>query len=456
MENKRILFALLSIFCVGLFVLLIITRTYIVDNKISEDDVVKTNDIQKIQNAIQTSVQPFFVENYGQAPENFLFYSQLQNGGVYFTSRSVIFEQQNGEERYQYTMEFFDSSNLVDVAGEEIRPTTINYFRAEKLISGIHTYSKVIYHNIYPNIDAVFFFRDGIIKYDFIISPDGDPRDITLKFLSLDSLSLSEQGDLLLHIDEQVFPHLAPFTYQENDDSSVSSWYEIDTKKRMVKFGLANYDHGKNLIIDPTLSSLTSATFLGGSATEYGGDLAVDSDGNIFITGLVTSDFPNSSGGYSTSSRGMLDIFVAKLSADLSQLQTATFLGGSNFEYTPTIAIDSSNNIFIAGRTISADFPIVSGYDNALAGTDDVFIAKLSNSLASLNASTYLGGIGSEFSGTIAIDVNNNVFVSGKTASADFPIVSGYDNALAGTDDVFIAKLSNSLASLNASTYLGG
>jgi hypothetical protein len=206
------------------------------------------------------------------------------------------------------------------------------------------------------------------------------------------------------------------------------------------------------------LNNLLASTYIGGDVEDYAVAIAIDSNnGNVFIAGgTYSNNFPIVNG-YDDSFNGRVDAFVAKFNNDLNNLLASTYIGGNGYDFAEAIAIDSNNNnVFIAGRTWSNDFPIKDGYDDSYNG-GDAFVAKFNNGLDNLLASTYIGGNDSDWAGAIAIDSNNgNVFIAGGTYSNNFPIVNGYDDSFNGYYDAFVAKFNNDLNNLLASTYIGG
>ena len=205
---------------------------------------------------------------------------------------------------------------------------------------------------------------------------------------------------------------------------------------------------------DNTLTNLLASTFIGGG---YGNGISIDSSGNIFVTGLATSSsYPTTPGAYDTSFNGVWDVFVSKLDNSLSSLLASTFLGGSSDEQGYSVAIDPEGNIFVTGDTYSSNYPVTSGAYNPSysPGYYEVFVSKLDHNLSSLLASTYVGK-GSGFA--LAIDSSENIFVIGRTDSSNYPTTPGaYDTSYNGSYDLFVSKFNNNLSSLLASTYLGG
>jgi hypothetical protein len=195
--------------------------------------------------------------------------------------------------------------------------------------------------------------------------------------------------------------------------------------------------------VDAT-GSLVFSTYLGGNGHDRGDGIAIDSSGNAYITGTTNStNFPTANA-LQASKNGGADAFVTKLSADGSVLVYSTYLGGSGDEDAldvAGIAVDSSGNAYVTGRTFSTTFPTVNPLQAANSGDSDVFVAKLNTGGSALVFSTYLGGSGSERTAGIAVDAFSNVYVVGRTSSTDFPLVNPSQPVNAGGFDVFVAKL---------------
>ena len=212
-------------------------------------------------------------------------------------------------------------------------------------------------------------------------------------------------------------------------------------------------------------NSLIYSTYLGGSSTDVGSGIAVDSSGYAYVTGSTNSwNFPMQSP-YQWDQSGT-DIFVTKLSSSGNSLIYSTYLGGGVEDYGYGIAIDGSGNAYVTGRTWSSDFPTLNPYQTDQGGYpgDDAFVTKLSSSGNSLIYSTYLGGTSYDYGQAIAVDDNGYAYVTGLTGSTNFPTLNPYQTDPDQSQtypnesglDVFVTKLSSSGASLIYSTYLGG
>ncbi|NUO10388.1 MAG: SBBP repeat-containing protein [Candidatus Brocadia sp.] len=298
------------------------------------------------------------------------------------------------------------------------------------------------------------------------MKPNAKPDEIKVKITGAKALKVNKEGQLEAETDLGKVKFTKPLAYQEIDGKrvTVEVEYRILNQKseHVYSFKVASYNRTKDLIIDPLLAS----TFLGGSRSDLPeGSIATDSEGNIYVAGSTSSpDFPTTTGVYDTSyNGGDYDVFVSKLSGDLTSLLASTYLGGSDFDEGDSIALDSDGNVYITGRTMSLNFPITTGvYDTSHNGVSlndfDAFVSKLNPNLTSLLASTYLGGLDHDGGYFLAIDSGGYVYVTGSTESSDFPSTNGaYDKSYnGGSSDGFISRLNGNLTSLLASTYLGG
>ncbi len=323
----------------------------------------------------------------------------------------------------------------------------------------IPNYTRVKYKELYPGIDLVFYGNQSRLEYDFLVYPGSDPSQIRFELQGVKELTLNEDGNLVLRLQDGEVIHQAPVIYQEVDGKrvEVSGGYLIDDKG-LVGFRLASWDKKIPLVIDPVL---VYSTFLGGSHSDGCGDIAVDTLGNTFVTGTTRStDFPLANASY-PSLAGSADAFIFKLSADGSHPVYSTYVGGNDYDSGNGIAIDGAGNAYVVGTTFSNNLPLLNALYPSLSGTKDAFILKLSPDGSYAIYSTYLGGENTEHGADIALDCLSNVYVSGSTTSPDFPTVNAFDPNIWGyggiyIGDAFIFKMSADGSQVIYSTYLGG
>ncbi len=210
--------------------------------------------------------------------------------------------------------------------------------------------------------------------------------------------------------------------------------------------------------INASGNALLYSTYLGGSGSEAGQAIAVDTFGNAYITGSTEStDFPTVSpiqGSYG----GNGDAFIAKVNPSGNSLVYSTYLGGKGGDSAGGIAVDSDGNVYVVGGTNSSDFPLVTPIQGSYGrGEGDAFITKINAAGNGFVYSTYLGGSADDFGRGVAVDSIGNAYIVGSTSSINFPTVSPIQGSNAGGDeDVFVTKINSSGSALVYSTYLGG
>lgn len=216
---------------------------------------------------------------------------------------------------------------------------------------------------------------------------------------------------------------------------------------------------GVVLTLDPAGSGLVYSTFFGG--TDYDEVRAVQpgAGGTLYITGRTRSaDFPVTPGAYQSNLAGDSDAFVARLDATGGALVYSTLLGGADYDYGRGIALDAAGAAYVAGLTLSSDFPVTPGAFQTTYGThQDAFVTKVNPSGSALVYSTYLGAGGGDAGRGIVLDGTGAAYVSGWTTSAGFPTTPGaHQRIKGGAGDGFVARLDPSGSSLAYSTFFGG
>lgn len=210
--------------------------------------------------------------------------------------------------------------------------------------------------------------------------------------------------------------------------------------------------------LNGTGTALVYSTYLGGSDFDGGSGIAVDSLGNVYVTGDTRSvDFRTTSEALQRGFGGVQDPFVTKLNGTGTALVYSTYLGGKHFDIAGGIAVDSSGNAYVMGDTFDRDLPITPGaFQTTYGGGRDAFVTVLNETGTALVYSTYIGGGGSELSEGIAVDSSGHASVIVQTDSTDLVTTPGaFQRSLNGISDIFVARL-NATGAAIYSTYLGG
>jgi hypothetical protein len=210
------------------------------------------------------------------------------------------------------------------------------------------------------------------------------------------------------------------------------------------------------------LGVLAYSTYIGGTGASIGHAIAVDGSGNAYVAGSTTAaDFPTTAGAALPQTRDLAhkgDAFVAKLNAAGTAAVYSTLLGGQGIDVGLGIAVDETGSAYVAGQTDSADFPAAAGaVRSAGKGLSDAFVVKLSSDGSAWIYAILLGGKDVDAATAIAIDAAHAAYITGSTASADFPSTPGaLQPHLVGSSDAFVAKLNAAGSALVYATYLGG
>ncbi len=276
-----------------------------------------------------------FEPNQGQTDPQVKFLARGAGYGVFLTSdQAVLTLPSSAKSSSVVRMQLAGASPAATAAGTSQLPGKSNYFIGNDPAnwhSGVPQFARVRYQGVYPGVDLVYYGNQGQLEYDFEVAPGADPSQIALRFQGQERVNLDDSGNLILASGSNEVRLNAPRIYQEfgAEQRPVAGHFVLQLEGK-VGFELAAYDRTRALVIDPVL---TFSTYFGGSGNES----------CSLILGIAS---PPSG--------------------------------------CPAVAIDPSSNIYIAGSTMSADFPVVppvtstpSAFQPAIAGAPDVFVTKM-------------------------------------------------------------------------------
>jgi hypothetical protein len=359
-------------------------------------------------------------------------------------------------------LNFLGARNNSPVAGEDKQPGKVNYFLGANPAlwhTNVPTYAQVRYSDIYPGIDLLYHGTDRQLEYDFEIQPGADPRAIKFEVQGAEQIKLDPQGNLLLKMADGELRLQCPMVYQQFHGRRVvvDGAYVVENSTH-VSFEVKNYDASKPLVIDPVL---IYASYLGGTGADQANGIAVDSTGSVYLAGTTTSvNFPGANLG--SLAQNTNHVFVAKLNAAGTQLIYADYIGGNNADAAAALVLDSADNVYVTGSTQSSNFPVINAFQSTQPGPNPGFLTQVSADGLTLLYSTYLGGNTFDQPTGIAIDSADEVYVAGYTMSTNFPVENAYQSApLANANGAFgtygfLTKFSVGGSSLVYSTYFAG
>lgn len=467
----------------------------------------------------KTAIAPIeYIANQGQWDGDFMYKAITPKGDIYLKqqgfrimlsdieNKAKIHGVRHNEIKAPQTLKYhcfdihFDGSNSeASTSTEKSQKHYYNYFLGNdqsRWKSEIHPVQVVNYQNLYSNINLHVYSEDFNVKYDFIVKPGGNPNDIQVSYSGLEGVRM-EKNKLYLKTSLGELIESIPYSYQyiNGERREVSCRYQLNDGKVTFKLD-KGYDPSVDLYIDPVL---VFCSFTGSTADNWGYTATYDSVGNFYAGGIVGYSFPTPGtfqGNYPTTvgaiqttfggggpggmgSQFRYDASFTKYNAAGTTVLFATYFGGADNDQPHSIIVDNLDQLCIAGRTYSSNFPVTNGcYDNTFNGGGDMFVAKFNPSGTALVGSTYVGGSGDdgvneeaqEFIGgvlkhnyaddarsEIIFDASNNVYVAGCTESINFPVTgSAFQASNGGSQDGVIIQLNNNLTSLLWSTYVGG
>jgi hypothetical protein len=414
-----------------------------------------------------------FEPNHGQTDDQVKFLSRGRGFTLFLTSTDAVLalvqpsdslisrlegKNFNGLSHSSQTTAFRSTSLRLKLEGANPSPMVIgldelpsrsNYFignDSTKWRTNVPNYAQVQYKNVYPGVNLIYYGNQRQLEYDFVVAPGADPKAIALAIVGAEGehewpsrppVQIDRNGNLVVQTEGGKVRLQKPIVYQLSLDggfrTSVDGRYVLRTSG--VQDPNSRSAHREYKVCfevaaydhtKPLIIDpvLSYSTYLGGSQDDGGNGIAVDSSGNAYVAGSTLSANFPTATPLQAATGGGYDAFVAKLDAAGSSLVYATYLGGSSSDQAFAIATDSSGNVYVTGRTYSSNFPTVNPVQPAIGGSSDVFMAKLDAAGSTLVYSTYLGGSSGEQGLGIAVDSAGNAYVVGSTLSSNFPVAS--------------------------------
>ncbi|MBI1357716.1 MAG: hypothetical protein GC160_25520 [Acidobacteria bacterium] len=465
------------------------------------------------------SFQPslLFEQNLGQAPTEARFVARGPAVRAAFTpDRAVLRLTPRSKPAETITLRFLDGSSAVRISGDDRRIEKRNYLRASGAVSDIPTFGRIRYENLYPGVDLVFYEKAGRLEYDYILQPGASLE--LVRFEVSGAATIEADGGALRILGENTeILQQAPRAFQGGSEVPVEY---VSLGSNRFGFRVEDHDPDAELVIDPVVdyssylgagdddfanavavgedgaayltgrtdssdfvvssgallpqfggdeadafvtkfdaggSQILWSTFYGSESTDFANDIAVNSAGEVYITGWTESqNLPVD--GFQTEYAGNADCFVAKLNPDGASLAFATYLGHGDEDSCNAIALDDAGAAFVAGYTKSVDFPVSDGsYQSNKSSGRDAFVVKLSANGGGFAWGSFVGGIGDDTANDLTIDANGVIYLVGDTTSTDFPVTDdAYQNILSGGRDAFLTKLNADGAGIAYSSLFGG
>lgn len=457
-----------------------------------------------------------FVENKGQWDSRVRYKAEVDAGAVFLRQGGFSILQHNPQDMHviremlhdhpgseagregprilrshAWNVDFVGASPDMRVLPDKVISTYNNYFIGNdpaKWASNCRVFQAVTLSDVYPNIDVRYYTDQGMLKYDILVKPGGNPAQIALKYEGVDRLAVKNR-ELVITTSLGESKESVPFTYQAtaHDRKEVSCRYVV--KDNVVRFDVKGYDPNETLVIDPTL---IFCSFTGSTADNWGYTATYGPDGSMFGGGIAFSNgFPASpgafqtvfQGGLNTSDEEPIDIAIIKLSPNGANRLYATYIGGSTGNEQPhSLVVDAQGNLVLAGRSNSSNYPVTGGAAGVIGpgGGFDIIVTKLNATGTALIGSKRIGGTGhdgvniavrragvnslqrnygDDGRSEVILDGGGNIYVASSTQSGSFPVTAGafQQNFGGGLQDAVVLKFDPNVSNPPLfSSFLGG
>jgi len=333
-------------------------------------------------------------------------------------------------------LKLVNANSSAKVVGIEELPGKSNYFIGndhKKWRTNVANYSKVEYKGVYPGMDLVYYGNQRQLEHDFVLSPGADPASIQLAIEGASSLRLDKQGNLVAQVNSGDVVLKKPTVFQPGNRGSENP-RPVDGRFALNAANRIGFEVGAYDRSKVLVIDpvLSYSSYLGGSGSDIGRGIAVDEAGSAYVTGYTYSVDFPTADPLQPDFGGGYDVFVSKLNRAGSALVYSTYLGGNSYDLGYGISVDKQRDAYITGLTASPDYPTANPLQASLRGSMNAFVTKLNAAGSALVYSTYLGGSGGDYGNGIAVGEAGDAYVTGATSSFDFPTSNPVQSTFGG------------------------
>ena len=313
-----------------------------------------------------------FVRNAGQLDPRIRFYEQGPGRTALFTGEAVHLTLNRGDARRTLTLRPLGGRARA-VEAEGLQGARIHSFvgDASRWRTHIPSYAAIVYKDVYPGIDLRFHGDQKTLEYDVVVHPGADPSVVRFALEGAGEAHVAPDGDLVMDFGGDQIRQEAPVVYQEVDGRRTPVDGAFDLARRgsgySVAFDVGPYDRERTLVIDPVLNY---SSYLGGTGSDSGLAVTVTAGGAVIVAGQTQSaNFDVTAGAFDTTANGGADGFVSRF--DITQsgaasLVYSTYIGGSGADEANGLKVDSvDDSVYLTGYTESANFPATAGARDA-------------------------------------------------------------------------------------------
>ena len=398
----------------------------------------------------------FFVENDGQFPDDDLLFVYPGSPTVLVHHDGITVEGSSGDDGpISYRMRIDGAHPEPRVVGSEPGPV-LNFYLGndpDTWTEGVASFGKVILYDVIEGVDIILKVTSEGPKWELSLDRGDILDDLSIRYESAHPVSIDGPGHLSIGKGEVRLIEGPFILIQENEPVK----FDLELDRGSLRFRSNEIDPLSPLLVDPLLSD---STYIGGNSWDIYPKVASHPSGDVIIAGTTEStNLATHLTAHDRTNDGSMDLFISRMSPDLSTLRFATYFGGSSRDRLFSLAINTTGSILVCGQTSSGNLPATPGsfQGSYQGGYSDGFAAAFDPTLGTLSYSTYIGGTGEDWATGVDTDEYGAAYVCGSSFSDDLPTTSGaYQTILNGVEDAFILKLEPDGSDASYLTYLGG
>ncbi len=364
----------------------------------------------------------------------------------------------NKRVRFQESFLSYDLQSK-EIIGNNKSRTIVNYFGKTKTIQNIPSYNSLSLGELWLGINVELKATPNNFEKVFTVEPNIDTKKIRIKMDGISDLCINENEELQVDLEDNSIIFTKPIAYQNINGEKVLIPVSYNTNKNgdfySYGFELGNYNKDLAITIDPLLAS----TYLGGSMIDLAKKVKVANSNIVYVAGSSSSiDFPSTLQSFDPTYNSDMDVFVAAFSNDLTELKTCTFIGGTNGDYLSDMVLDNDDNVYITGKTKSADYPTTTNAFDTIFNSSgekrysDIMISMFNPHLDTLVYSTFVGNDLDDFATAMDIDNQGDILITGFSKNGILPVGLPQFNPF--TKDLIFFKMDNTLSNILASNSI--
>jgi gliding motility-associated-like protein len=335
---------------------------------------------------------------------------------------------------------------------------------------GVKSYKQIIYKKLYTGIDLKWYEKGGNLKYDYIVAPNADYKQIQLKLNGAEKISVSDKGELIIKTPLGEITEQAPFVLQNGKQLKAKWKLDRDASTSLsgtiISFDIENVNSSLPMTIDPLVRLW--GTYYGGNNKDDGWFVYTDPTDNVYLTGQSKSNISIATTGaqqttYAGGGTYWGDAYIVKFNPVGVRLW-GTYYGGSGPDFACECITDTGGNIFCVGGASTTNSAVIAtpGAHQTTPtggffgdGTNDAFLVKF-NSAGVRQWGTFYGGTGCEWAEGIDLDNSGNIYITGGTTSSSAIVTTGCHQSSIGVYfDAFLVKFDGA-GTRQWATYYGG